>query len=91
MAQNLVEKLVQKYAVGVEVGKEVHSGDYVSIRPAHVLTHDNTAAVMRKFRAIGATGMADPRQPVFVLDHNVHDRSRANLQKYADIERFAAA
>ncbi len=45
----------------------------VTIRPRHVMTHDNTGAVLPKFRAIGATRVADPAQPVFALDHNVQD------------------
>jgi homoaconitate hydratase len=88
-AQNLVEKIAQRYTVGLPEGGTVHSGDYVSIQPAHVLTHDNTGAVMKKFKSIGATQMANPRQPVFALDHNVQDKGDANLEKYASIERFA--
>ncbi|MFQ5584657.1 MAG: homoaconitase, partial [Calditrichia bacterium] len=38
---------------------------------------------------IGATKMANPRQPVFTLDHNVQDTSEKNLEKYAKIEAFA--
>ncbi|MEE9466643.1 MAG: homoaconitase, partial [Candidatus Neomarinimicrobiota bacterium] len=64
-------------------------GDFISIRPAHVLTHDNTGAVMGKFQSIGADHMADPRQPVFALDHNVQDTSADNLKKYGRIEQFA--
>ncbi len=89
MAQNLVEKIAQKYAVGLTEGSEVASGDYLSIQPAHLLTHDNTGAVMGKFKSIGATRMANSRQPMFALDHNVQDRSEANLKKYAGIEAFA--
>ncbi|OZJ04276.1 hypothetical protein BZG36_02566 [Bifiguratus adelaidae] len=85
--QNLVEKIVQKYAVDVE--GLVKSGDYVSIRPHHVLTHDNTGAVMPKFRAIGATKFKNPKQPVFALDHDVQNKSEKNLTKYANIEKFA--
>ena len=33
----------------------VRSGDFVSIRPRHVMTHDNTGAVIPKFKQIGAT------------------------------------
>ncbi len=87
--QNLIEKITQRYAVGLRSGQTVHSGDFVSLRPAHILTHDNTGAVMKKFRAIGAKKMADPRQPVFALDHNVQDRSSENLKKYKGIESFA--
>ena len=89
MAQNLIEKIVQRFAVGLEAGQEVHSGDYVSIRPAHVMTHDNSGAVIPKFKAIGATKVANPRQIVFTLDHNVQDTGEANLKKYAGIEAFA--
>ncbi len=89
MKQNLVEKLAQKYAVDLAEGTEVHSGGYLSIQPAHILTHDNTGAVMNKFRAIGASKISDPRQPMFALDHNVQDKSEANLKKYAGIEAFA--
>ncbi len=89
MAQNLIEKIAQKYATGIEPGREVHSGDYIFIQPAHVMTHDNTGAVIPKFMSIGAERMANSRQPVFTLDHNVQDRSEKNLAKYAGIETFA--
>lgn len=89
-AQNLVEKLAQRYAVDLEEGRLVQSGDYISIQPAHVMTHDNTGAVIPKFKAIGARRVANPRQVVFALDHNVQDKSEANLKKYARIESFAA-
>ncbi|TAH34646.1 MAG: homoaconitase [Planctomycetota bacterium] len=87
--QNYVEKIVQRYAVGLPAGHEVHSGDYVMVRPLHVMTHDNTSAVMEKFKAIGATRMADPKQPVFVLDHDIQNKDPKNLKKYAAIEAFA--
>jgi homoaconitate hydratase len=89
MGQNLVEKIAQRFAVGLPEGHIVRSGDYISIQPAHILTHDNTGAVIPKFRSIGATKIANPRQPVFALDHNVQDRSEDNLKKYATIEAFA--
>ena len=89
MAQNLVEKIAQHYAVGLEKGQIVRSGDFISIQPAYVMTHDNTGAVIPKFKSIGAKKIANPRQPVFTLDHNVQDKSEKNLHKYAAIEAFA--
>ncbi|MCZ6653427.1 MAG: homoaconitase, partial [Planctomycetota bacterium] len=65
MGQTLVEKIAQRFAVGVPEGHTVRSGDYLSIRPAHVMTHDNTAAVIPKFEKMGATEISDPAQPVF--------------------------
>ena len=89
MAQNIVEKIAQRFAVDLEAGHEVHAGDYLSIRPAHVMTHDNSGAVIPKFRSIGATKVANPRQVVFTLDHNVQDESETNLAKYLKIATFA--
>ena len=55
MNQNLIEKIVQKFAVGLEENQKVQSGDILSIKPAYVMTHDNTGAVIPKFKSIGAT------------------------------------
>lgn len=49
--QTLVEKVVQKYAVGLPEGRIVKSGDYVMIQPEHVMTHDNTGPVISKLAA----------------------------------------
>ncbi|KAJ6577350.1 homoaconitase [Mycena capillaripes] len=87
--QTVIEKVVQKYAVGLPPGKAVKAGDYVMIRPEHVMTHDNTGPVISKFKSIGATRIQNPVQPVFTLDHDVQNRSAKNLSKYASIEKFA--
>lgn len=89
MPQTMTEKVVQAHAVDLAPGHEVRAGDMVTVRPFHVMTHDNTGAVIPKFKEIGAVRMADPSQPVFTLDHNVQDTSEANLKKYRAIEAFA--
>ncbi|KXN91692.1 Homoaconitase, mitochondrial [Leucoagaricus sp. SymC.cos] len=87
--QTIIEKVVQKYAVGLTEGKVVKAGDYVMIRPEHVMTHDNTGPVISKFKSIGASKIRSPTQPVFTLDHDVQNKSTKNLAKYASIEEFA--
>ncbi|KAF9484367.1 homoaconitase [Pholiota conissans] len=87
--QTLIEKVVQKYAVGLPEGKAVKAGDYVMIRPEHVMTHDNTGPVISKFKSIGAKHIHNKKQPVFTLDHDVQNRTPKNLAKYAMIEEFA--
>jgi len=89
MGQTLIEKIAQRYAVGLNKNHEVHSGDYLSIKPAYVMTHDNTGAVIPKFKSIGAVKLANPRQVVHTLDHNVQDKSDKNLLKYKNIEAFS--
>ncbi|KAH7106573.1 homoaconitase [Auriculariales sp. MPI-PUGE-AT-0066] len=87
--QTVIEKIVQKYAVGVAPGRRVRAGDYVMLRPHRVMTHDNTAAVLQKFNSLGITRVHDPRQIVFTIDHDVQNKTDKNLAKYATIERVA--
>ncbi len=85
----LIEKLATRYAVGLTPGHVVRSGDFVTIRPKHVMTHDNTGAVIPKFKQIGATRIHNPNQPVFAIDHDIQNKTPENLGKYAKIEKFA--
>jgi len=89
MSQNIIEKIVQSYCVNLKDGHIVHSGDYIMIQPAYVMTHDNTGAVIPKFRGIGASKLANPRQVVHTLDHNIQDTTEKNLSKYKNIEKFS--
>src|SRR2546423_6080805 len=90
MGLTLVEKIAARHADGLAPGTIVRAGDFVSIRPRHVMTHDNTGAVIHKFKQIGATKIADPAQPVFAIDHDIQNTTPKNLEKYANIEAFAA-
>ena len=89
MPQTLIEKIAQAHALDLAPGHLVRSGDFLRVRPARVMTHDNTGAVIPKFEGIGAAKVFDPRQLVFTLDHDVQNRSQANLAKYEGIETFA--
>ena len=89
MGLTLVEKIAARHANGLAPGTVVRAGDFVSIRPRHVMTHDNTGAVIPKFKQIGATEIADPAQPVFAIDHDIQNVTPKNLEKYAKIEAFA--
>src|SRR6059036_2397691 len=89
MGLTLVEKIAARHADGLSPGTQVRAGDFVSIRPRHVMTHDNTGAVIPKFKKIGATRIADPAQPVFAIDHDIQNVTPKNLEKYAKIEVFA--
>lgn len=83
----LIEKLATKHAVGLTGSAQ--SGDFITIRPKHVMTHDNTGAVIPKFKQVGATTIHDPRQPVFAIDHDIQNTTPENLAKYAKIAAFA--
>jgi homoaconitate hydratase len=88
MAQTIVEKLAQKH-LAEGPNRPLRTGDFVSIRPFHVMTHDNTSAVMSKFKGISAKKIHDPEQLVFALDHDIQNQDEANQKKYRAIEAFA--
>ena len=52
MSQNRTEKILQNYAVGLKEGQKVHSGDTLWLVPHHVLSHDNTSAILPKFEQL---------------------------------------
>jgi homoaconitate hydratase len=100
----LVEKIATRYAVGLKPGQVVRSGNFVTIRPKHIMTHDNTGAVIPKYNQIWKMAaeesakrgtscqprIHDPHQPVFAIDHDIQNKTPENLGKYAKIEKFAA-
>src|SRR5579863_5278969 len=88
MSQTIVEKIAQSHLADGP-SRPLRAGDFVSVRPFHVLTHDNTSAVMSKFKAIGAKKISNPKQLVFALDHDIQNHDEANLKKYRSIETFA--
>jgi homoaconitate hydratase len=88
MPQTMVEKIAQTHLTEGPK-RPLRTGDFVSIRPHHVMTHDNTSAVMSKFKGIGAKKIYDPKQLVFALDHDIQNKDEANQKKYRAIEAFA--
>ncbi|KAI1805553.1 mitochondrial Homoaconitase [Daldinia bambusicola] len=88
--QTLTEKIVQRYATDLPPGKKVKAGDYVTIRPERIMTHDNSWPVAMKFMQIGASKINDNRQVIMTLDHDVQNETPANLKKYKQVEEFAA-
>jgi homoaconitate hydratase len=88
MPQTIVEKIAQQHmAEGPK--RPLRAGDFLSIRPHRCMTHDNTSAVMSKFKGIGAKKICDPKQLVFALDHDIQNQDEANQKKYRSIEAFA--
>jgi len=88
MAQTIVEKIAQTH-MAEGPNRPLRAGDFLSIRPHRCMTHDNTSAVMSKFKGIGAKKVQDPNQLVFALDHDIQNKDEANQKKYRSIEEFA--
>ncbi|WP_372366734.1 homoaconitase [Candidatus Uabimicrobium sp. HlEnr_7] len=86
MSQNLIEKITQNFTTNKN--EKVYSGDYVQVQPHYIMTHDNTGAIIPKFKNMGFTKIAQKDQVVCALDHNIQDKSIGNKQKYQNIEKF---
>src|SRR2546425_755067 len=88
MGQTIVEKIAQAHlAEGPK--RPLRTGDFVSIHPRYVMTHDNTSAVMSKFRGSGAKKIHDPRQFEFALAHDIQNQDESNQKKSRGFEAFA--
>jgi homoaconitate hydratase len=88
MPQTIVEKIAQTH-LAEGPNRPLRTGDFVSIRPRYVMTHDNSSAVISKFKGIGAKNVHDRHQIVFTLDHDIQNKDEANQKKYRTIEAFA--
>lgn len=86
MPLTLTEKIASAHTTS---GARCAPGEYIQIRPRHILTHDNTASVLSKFRSLNIQSIHDRAQPVIALDHDIQNQSPENLGAYAKIERFA--
>ena len=87
MGHTFVEKILARKA-GLE---NVVPGQIVTVRPDKLLTHDNTAAISKKFRQIGVERVADPSINVIVLDHVAPAANETYATNHKIIREFVAA
>jgi len=78
--------------LAIKGGKaSVEPGEIVTVKPDHLLTHDNTAAIVSKIGAdLEKHGIADPETPVIVIDHVVPAASEKTATNHKKIREFVA-
>lgn len=64
------------------------AGSIVFKKPDIVLSHDNTASILKTFQKMGGKNVLDPDQLLVVLDHNAPPTSAALANKYEEIRNF---
>jgi 3-isopropylmalate/(R)-2-methylmalate dehydratase large subunit len=64
------------------------AGQVVDARPDVVLSHDNTAAIAKIFRAIGLERVAIPEKMCITLDHAVPAPTARHAQNHAEVRAF---
>lgn len=85
MGMTFVEKIFAKYS-SIE---QVVTGQIVTVKPDHLLTHDNTAAIIQKIQPeLKKYGVYDPLLSVIVLDHVIPAASEKTATNHKLIREF---
>jgi 3-isopropylmalate/(R)-2-methylmalate dehydratase large subunit len=66
------------------------AGQVVDARPDVALSHDNTAAISKIFRAIGLEKVSIPEKMCITLDHAVPAPTARHAQNHAEVRAFVA-
>jgi len=83
-------KTFSEKILGRKAGREVHAGEIVIVSPDFILSHDNTAAIIREFGKIGLKKVRCPEKIVIILDHIVPPSSEKYALNHKTIREFVA-
>ena len=88
MGMTFAEKVLAKRA-GLSA---VVPGQIVIVKPDHLLTHDNTSAIVGKIGAeLKEFGVADPGMPIIVLDHVIPASDEKTATNHKKVRDFVAS
>lgn len=86
MGQTFSEKILS-----LKAGRVVKAGDVVTVSPDYILTHDNSAAIIKEFQKLGIQNVRCPQKMVIVLDHVVPASTEKYAQNHKNIREFVSA
>jgi homoaconitate hydratase family protein len=81
-------KTFSEKVLGKNAGKDVRAGDVVTVSPDFVLSHDNSAAIIKEFQKLGVEKVSNPDKIVIVLDHVVPAASEKYALNHKEIRIF---
>ncbi|MCK4332402.1 MAG: 3-isopropylmalate dehydratase large subunit [Thermoplasmatales archaeon] len=85
MDMTFAEKILAKYSGE----KEVVPGQIVTVKPDHLLTHDNTAPIIQKIKPeLTGYGVHNKFLPIIVLDHVIPAASEKTANNHKIIREF---
>lgn len=86
MGKTFAEKMLAKASGRAEV----QPTQIVMAKPDWVMSHDNTAAIVKTFRSLGVEKMAVPGKAVIVLDHCIPAADEKYARNHQEIRQFVA-
>ena len=85
MGQTFAQKVLAK-AAGTP---QVAVGQIVTVKPAHLLTHDNTSAIVGKIdKDLAEFGLVSRDLPIIVLDHVIPASDEKTATGHAKVRKF---
>ena len=83
-------KTFSEKILGLKAGKEVQAGEVVTVSPDFILSHDNTAAIIKEFKKLGIKNVSRPQKLVIILDHVVPASSEEYALNHNTIREFVS-
>jgi homoaconitate hydratase family protein len=83
LGQTFSEKVL-----GGRAGKTVNVGEIVTVSPDYILSHDNSAAIIKEFRKLDIDRVKNAGRIVIVLDHVVPASAEKYAQNHKEIREF---
>lgn len=83
MGKTFTEKVL-----GQKAGKDVCAGEVVTVSPDFILSHDNSAAIIKEFQKLGIEKVINPHKIVIILDHIVPAASEKYALNHKIIREF---
>lgn len=81
---------VQKVLARAAGRDHANVGDVLDVRPDRILSHDNTAAIIAKWRTLGQSRLPHPERLAITLDHAAPPPTVRHAQNHATIRAFVA-
>jgi len=83
-------KTFSEKILGLKARKEVQAGEVVTVSPDYILSHDNSAAIIKEFRKLGVKDVRSPQKLVIILDHVVPASSERYALNHKTIREFVS-
>lgn len=82
------QTLIQKIIAASSGRDQVKTGEIVFVTPHRILSHDNSAAIIKIFRKMGAERVWDPEKIFIALDHAVPPPDERKARNHKEIREF---
>ena len=83
-------KTFSEKILGSKAGREARAGVVVTVSPDRILSHDNSAAIIKEFKKLGIKNVKAPQKLVIILDHIVPASSEKYASNHKTIREFVA-